>query len=183
MDRAGPIWGKPEDGHAADNTLHTTLLSAIAQLLARHGVPPGAYISMADAALVTEDNLAALGDTFFITRLPATSSACERVSAEAVAHNRWEAVGVLAQTPPTQPRPRTFDTMAEGSVTFYGKAYRAVVVHSSAQDQRRQQRWARDLEASLRTLEPTVGEAAKPDYCGHAAAEATAAKLRALQSA
>jgi hypothetical protein len=73
--------------------------------------------------------------------------------------------------------------VAEGSVTLYGKAYRAVVVHSSAQDQRRQQRLARDLEASLRTLETTVGEAAKQEYCGHADAEATAAKLRALQSA
>ena len=58
-----------------------------------------------------------------------------------------------------------------------------MVVHSSAQDQRRQQRLARDLEASLRTLETTVGEAAKQEYFCHADAEAAAAKLRALQSA
>jgi hypothetical protein len=31
-------------------------------------VPPGAYISSADAALVTEDTLAALRDTLFLTR-------------------------------------------------------------------------------------------------------------------
>ena len=31
--------------------------------LGQHGVAPGAYIYVADAALVTEDNLAALGDT------------------------------------------------------------------------------------------------------------------------
>jgi transposase len=183
VDRAVPIWGKPEDGNASDKTLHTTLLSEIAQLLARHGVQPGAYIYIADAALVTEDNLAALGDSLFITRLPATYSECERVIAEAVAHNRWEEVGVLAQTPPTKHRPTTFYKVAEGSVTLYGKAYRAVVVHSSAQDQRRQQRLARDLEASLRTLETTVGEAATQEYFCHADAEATAAKLRALQSA
>ena len=71
VDRAVPIWGKPEDGNASDKTLNTTLLSEIAQLLARHGVQPGAYIYIADAALVTEDNLAALGDSLFITRLPA----------------------------------------------------------------------------------------------------------------
>src|SRR5512145_2845776 len=59
----------------------------------------GAYIYIADAALVTEDNLAALGDTLFITRLPATYSECERVIGEAVARNCWEEVGVLAQTP------------------------------------------------------------------------------------
>jgi hypothetical protein len=47
-------------------------LSDIATFLAQHGVAPGAYISVADAALVTEANLAALGDTLFISRLPAT---------------------------------------------------------------------------------------------------------------
>jgi transposase len=45
VDHAVPIWGKPEDGNASDKTLNTTLLSEIAQLLARHGVAPGAYIS------------------------------------------------------------------------------------------------------------------------------------------
>src|SRR5215831_9757379 len=183
VDRAVPIWGKPEDGNASDKTLNATRLSEIAQLLARYGVQRGAYIYIADAALVTEDNLAALGDTLFITRLPATYSECERVIAEAVAHNRWEEVGALSQTPPTKHRPRTFYQVAEGNVTLYGKAYRAVVVHSSAQDQRRQQRLARDLEASLRTLETAVGEAAKQGYFCHADAEAAAATLRALQSA
>ena len=37
---------------------------------------------------MTEDNLAALGDTLFITRLPATYSECGRVIAEAVARNQ-----------------------------------------------------------------------------------------------
>jgi hypothetical protein len=103
--------------------------------------------------------------------------------AEAVAHNRWAEVGALAQTPPTRHRPQAGYQVAEGSVIFYGKAYRAVVVHSSAQDQRRQQRLARDLEASLRTLETTVGAAATQEDVCHAEAEATAAPLRALQSA
>lgn len=72
VDRAVPLWGKPEDGHASDKTVNTTLRSKITTFLATHGVAPGAYIYVADAALVTEDNLAALGDTLFITRLPAT---------------------------------------------------------------------------------------------------------------
>src|ERR671934_369127 len=42
VDRAVPIWGKPEDGNASDKTLKTTLLSEIAQLLAHYGVQPGA---------------------------------------------------------------------------------------------------------------------------------------------
>jgi transposase len=183
VDRAVPIWGKPEDGNASDKTLNMTLLSEIAQLLARQGVAPGAYIYIADAALVTEDNLTALGETLFITRLPATYSEGGRVIAEAVAHNQWEEVGVLAQTLPTKHRPGTFYKVAESSVTLYGKAYRAVVVHSSSQDQRRQKHLARELQASYTALEATVREAAQQEYFCHADAEAAAAQLRAQQSA
>ena len=183
VDRAVPIWGKPEDGNASDKTLNTTLLSEMAQLLAQYGGQPGAYIYIADAALVTEDNLAALRDTLFITRLPATYSECGRVIAEAVAHNDWEEVGVLAQTPPTKHRPGTFYKVAEGEVTLYGKSYRAVVVHSSSQDQRRQQHLEREIRASSATLAATVHAAARQEYFCQADAEAAAAKLRALQSA
>src|SRR5215510_9380994 len=183
VDRAVPIWGKPEDGNASDKTLNTTLLSEIAQLLAHHGVAPGAYIYIADAALVTEDNLAALGDTLFITRLPATYSVCERVIGEAVARNAWEELGVLAQTKPTKHRPGTCYKVAEDVVTLYGQAYRAVVVHSSSQDQRRQQRLARELRTSCATLEATIREMTQQEYFCQADAEAAARQLRALQSA
>jgi transposase len=183
VDRAVPIWGKPEEGNASDKTLNTPLLSEIAQLLARYGVQPGAYIYIADAALVTEDNLGALRDTLVITRLPDPYSECGRVIAEAVAHNAWEEIGVLAQTPPTTQRPGTFYKVADRSVTLYGKTYRAVVVHSSSQDQRRQKALARELQASYATLEATVREATQQEYFCQADAEAAAAKLRALQSA
>jgi transposase len=72
VDRAVPLWGTPEDGNVSEKTVNTTLLSNLAACLAKHGVAPGASIDVADAALVTEENLAALGDTLFITRLPAT---------------------------------------------------------------------------------------------------------------
>lgn len=72
VDRAVPIWGKAEDGQASDKALNTTLVSEIAPMLAHHGVAPGASMYLADAALVTEANVAALRDTLFITRLPAT---------------------------------------------------------------------------------------------------------------
>jgi transposase len=183
VDRAVPIWGKLDDGNASDKTLNTTLLSEIAQLMAHHGVQPGAYIYIADAALVTEDNLAALGDTLFITRLPATYSECERVIGEAVARNRWEEVGVLAQTPSTRHRPGTLYKVAEDVGTLYGKPYRAVVVHSRSHDQRRQQRLGRALPASATTLATTVREAARQEYACLAEAEAAAAQVRAFQSA
>jgi transposase len=183
VDRAVPIWGKHEDGNASDKSLNTTLLAELARLLADYGVRPGAYIYIADAALVTEDNLTALKDTFFITRLPATYSECGRLIEETVARHQWEEVGVLAQTPPTKHRPGTFYKVAEGGVTLYGKTYRAVVVHSSSQDQRRQQHLEREIQASSATLEAIAREAARQEYFCHADAEAAAAKLRALPSA
>jgi hypothetical protein len=178
-----PIWGQPAAGHASDKTLTTTLLAEIAPLLAHYGVQPGASISMADAALVPADHRAALRDPVCITRFPATDSECGRVIAEAVAPNHWAMVGVLAQTPPPKPRPGTVYKGAESTVTLDGKAYRAVVVHSRSQDQRRQQPLERELQGSDATLEATVREAARQEYVCHADAEAAAAKLRALQSA
>jgi transposase len=183
VDRAVPIWGKPEDGNASDKTLNTMLLSEIAQILARQGVQPGAYIYIADAALVSEDNLAALKNTLFITRLPATYNECGRLIAEAVAHDSWEDVGVLAQTKPTRHRPGTVYKVDEGSVTLYGKPYRAVVVHSSSQDRRRHDRLAHDLQASSRALEAAIRDVARQEYFCHADAIAAAERLHALSDA
>jgi transposase len=73
--------------------------------------------------------------------------------------------------------------VAESSVTLYGKSYRAVVVHASSQDQRRQKALARERQASYTALEATVREAAHQEYFCRADAEAAAAKLRAQQSA
>jgi transposase len=182
VDRAVPIWGKPEDGNASDKTLNTTLLSEIAHILAHHGVESGAYIYIADAALVTEDNLTALSDTLFISRLPATYAECERVIQEAVAHQAWEEVGVLAQTKPTKNRPVASYKAFESEVALYGKPYRAVVVQSSAQDKRRQKRLAREIQASSTTLQAAMRAAEKLAYFCRADAEVAAAKLRAMQT-
>ena len=183
VDRAVPIWGKPEDGNASDKTLNTTILSQIAHLLAHYGVPGGAYIYVADAALVTADNLTALGESLFITRLPATYGECGRVIAEAVAQDGWEAVGVVAHTTPTKNRPGASYKVTEGQVQLYATPYRAVVVQSSAQDKRRLKRLEREVHASSQRLAAAVRIATKQDYFCRADAEAAAAKLRATPSA
>jgi hypothetical protein len=157
-------------------------LSTLATFLGQHGVAPGASISVAEAALVTEDNVAALGDPLFITRFPATSNECGRLIAAAVAPHAWEAVGILAHTQPTTHRPATAYKVSEGEVTLYGTAYRAGVVHSSAQDKRRQQRLARDIQASSSTRPATVRTAAQQEYCGRTDAAAAATPLRAVHT-
>jgi transposase len=132
---------------------------------------------------VTEDNLAALGDTLFISRLPATYNACGRLIAEAVAHKTWAEVGVLAHTKPTTHRPVTSYKAYEGEVTLDGTPYRAVVVHSSTQDKRRQQRLVRDLQTSQHTIQTAARLAAQQEYFCRADAEAAAAQLRAVPAA
>jgi len=97
-----------------------------------------------------------------------------------VAHNPWAEVGVLAHTKPTQHRPATSSTASEGEVTLYGTPSRAVVVHSSAQDQRRQPRLARDIQASQSTLETAARPAEQQAYFCRADADAAAAQRRAV---
>ena len=163
--------------------MQNPLLSAMATFLAKHGVAPGASLSVADAALVTEDHLAARGDTLFIRRLPATSNACGRLMAEAVAHNTWDEVGVLAHTQPPQHRPATSSQASEGEGTRSGTLSRAVVLHSSAQDKRRQQRLDRALQASESPRQTSAPLAEQQAYCCRADAAAAAAQLRTVPTA
>jgi hypothetical protein len=73
--------------------------------------------------------------------------------------------------------------VAASRVTCYGKAYRAVVVPSSSQDQRRPKPLRREVQASSAALEATGRAAAQQEYVGRAEAEAAAPKGRALPSA
>jgi hypothetical protein len=176
------MWGRTADGHASDQTVNNTIVSEIAQRMATHGVAPGASIAIAEAALVPEENLAALGDTLFLSRLPATDNECSRRIAAAVAQAVWEEIGLLAPTKPTQNRPGTFYQAYEDEVTLYGTPYRAVVLPSRTQDKRRHKQLERAIQASSVALQAAVHPAAQQTYCCQADAEAAAAKGRALQT-
>jgi len=145
-------------------------------------VAPGADTDVADAALGTEAHLAALGDTGFSSRFPATDSACGRILQEAVAHDAWAEVGALAQPTPTKKRPGTFDHVYEGAVTRDEPPDRAVVVPSSAHDQRRLTRLDRELQASSTTLRAAGRAAAQQEDGCRADAEVAAAAWRAVQT-
>ena len=100
-----------------------------------------------------------------------------------MAHNTWEEVGILAHTKPTAHRPATSYKAYEGQVTLYGTPYRAVVVHSSTQDKRRQQRLVRDIQASYSTIQSAARAAEQHVYFCRADADAAAAQLRAGHAA
>ena len=130
---------------------------------------------MADSAMVTESNLAEIGDRIaFITRLPATYHECERDIREAVGTNAWETLGPLAQSTPTKNRPLAIYRAHESTVTLYDKRYRAVVIHSSSHDKRRNKKLDRDIQSSEKVLLQQAKERAKPVYACRADADAAA---------
>lgn len=61
-------------------------------------------------------------------------------------------MGCIATTPPTKNRPAASYRVSEHSVDLYGTSYRAIVVHSSAHDKRRQKRLERERDASLKAI-------------------------------
>jgi transposase len=173
-----PIFGASEDGNASDKTVNNELLTTISSRMATFGLAEGAFIYIADSALMTEENLKAIGDDIlFISRLPATYNECQRVIHEAVTQNVWEEIGMIAETKPTKNRPGTHYRTYETHVDLYGKRYRAVVLHSSAHDRRRQKRIERELKTEHQTLLTELKKACKIDYACHADAEAAVQRL------
>ncbi|HWR71795.1 MAG TPA: IS1634 family transposase [Nitrospirota bacterium] len=173
-----PILGGCEDGNTSDKTLNNALLNRISDHMAKHGLAPGAFLYVADAAMVTEDNLSAIGENIFVSRLPFTYNETSRVVAQAEIENSWEQVGTLNQTPPTDKRPAAQYRVAEKTVTLYKKEYRAVVVHSSAYDKRRQKRIEREIKNSETSLLKLIGQETKREFFCRADAEQAAARLR-----
>ena len=176
-----PIVGKLEDGNASDKKINHRVLSEVSRHMKAHGVAEQAFIYIADAAMVTQENLAQAG--LFITRLPATYNECERVILRGIAAEQWNDVGRIARTAPSENRPGAYYRVHEERVTLYDKAYRAVVVHSSAHDTRRQKRLERELDASLKAIKTLAKASEKRRFFCRADAEAAANEILAQESA
>ena len=179
VERAIPISGKCIDGNASDKTTNNVMLTQISSVMARHGLGPGAFVYSADSALVNEANLGLLADIPFVTRLPGIYQECGRAVAAAVDKGEWVELGVLSELPSPASRPSSRYRAAEGTVTLYGKEYRAVVVHSDSHDRRMQKRLAKAVDASRKSLEKALKGLETEFFC-RADAEKAAEKLRGL---
>jgi transposase len=176
-----PIFGKNEDGNGSDKQINNTILSQISEIMARFGVREKAFIYIADSALVGPENMEFLnGGQPFITRLPATYSECGRVISQTVVADEWEELGQISRAKPTANRPATHYRAAEAKVCLYGQTYRAVVVHSSAHDKRRQKKIERELAKEKTLLEKSFEQQCLSEYACEpdaiAAAQAWAAQ-------
>ena len=180
VDRGVPLFGRTLNGHSSDKTSNNQMLSRISSIMARHGLGPGAFVYVADSAMVTERNLAAVEPNRFITRLPATYAEGGRAIAEAIGAGAWTDLGRLAETAVGTGRPCAAYKAFETTVVLYGKTYRAVVVHSSAHDKRRQKKLDKAIAASAQTLKAALGGLQKVYSCE---ADARTAAVRAEQLA
>ena len=148
VERGVPIFGRTLDGNSSDKNSNNKILTDISAIMARHGLGPGAFVYVADSAMVTENNLKQIGENLFVTRLPATYSECARAIAEAVDGETWIHLGCLAENASAKNRPCAVYRIMEKSVVLYGKKYRAVVVHSNAHDKRRQKKLEKNIRKS-----------------------------------
>lgn len=177
-----PLLGGCEDGNTSDKTINNQVLSQLTRNLEKYGLQPGAFIYIADSAMVTEGNLNLLDGNRFITRLPATYLECDRAIHDAVAAGDWKDIGVIAETQPTKNRPVAQYRVAESQVTLYGKNYRAVVVHSSAHDKRRQKRLQKTLTDEQQRLQTLIKQAVAISYACQTDAESACQRLEATRS-
>ncbi|MBW1720290.1 MAG: IS1634 family transposase [Deltaproteobacteria bacterium] len=173
-----PILGRCEDGNASDKSINNAVLSRISKHMAKYGLQPGAFVYIADSAMVTRDNLGMIGDNLFLTRLPFSYNEADRVVSEAVAENNWEEIGTLNETPTTAKRTPAMYSVAEKTVTLYQQQYRALVIHSTAHDKRRLKRIAREINASEKTLTKLIAQETKQEFYCRADAESGASRLR-----
>ena len=105
VDRGVPIFGRTLDGNSSDKTSNNHILSHIGAIMAAHGLGPGAFVYVADSAMVTKNNLAAMEHTRFISRLPATYAACDKAIADAIDSGSWIDLGSMAEHPVPRSRP------------------------------------------------------------------------------
>ncbi len=179
VDRGVPIFGRTLDGNSSDKTSNNQMLSRIGSIMARHGLGPGAFVYVADAAMVTESNLNAIGPNLFVSRLPENYSECGRAIATAVDAATWTQIGPLAESTSGKSRPCAEYKAFETSVVLYGKTYRAVVVHSSSHDKRRQKKLDKAIAESAEWIKTELRDLQIVYFC-EADARAAAAKVQKL---
>ena len=170
-----PILGGCADGNASDKTLNNALLTKLSRHMAKHGIREGAFIYIADSAMVTPANLAAIGENLFITRLPFTYSETERVVAGAVEGGVWSEVEERASS--SGRRKAASYRVCEREVGIHGRSFRAVVVHSDAGDKRRQQKLDRMLAESGEAAQGMLRQEEKVEYFCREDAQAAASRL------
>ena len=173
-----PLLGQVEDGNAADPKLNNENLERVAKLIAENQIDRDNFLYVADCKLVNEANLKLLGSNPFVTRLPASYNVHAEAVDAALKADKWEVLGPLNQTPASAKRPAAVYKIAPQPIELYGQPYRAIVVHSSNHDKRRQKRIDRQLEQAQKKAERAINIACRAIYSCEKDAQAALTKLQ-----
>jgi len=152
VERGIPIFAKTLDGNSSDKTSNNKMLSGISAIMAKHGLGPGAFVYVADSAMITEKNLRSLGANKFVSRLPGNYATCNATIIEAVNTNKWTDLGSVAEGTGSSNRPIASYKACETTVDLHGVTYRAVVIHSDSYDKRRQKKVDKALLVSKKEI-------------------------------
>lgn len=161
-----PLLGKTEDGNASDGKLNNEELQKVARLIAENEIDRENFLYVADCKLVNRENFELLGDNPFVTRLPASYKVHDETidAALALGGDGWEEVGTLNQTPDSTRRPAASYRIIGREIELYGQSYRAIVVHSSNHDKRRQKRIDRLMEKASQDAQKAIREARRETF-------------------
>ena len=175
VDHGVPIFGQTRDGNSSDKTLNNEMLQRIGKLMKQHGLGPGAFIYVADSAMVTKANLKKLAGNSFISRLPANFTVCTELIEQAIVAKAWQALGTQNQVADTASRSAASYRSYETDVTIDDISYRAIVVHSDSHDKRRNKRIDCQLTESEKSLAVQLKKQETVFYC-----EADAKKAKVM---
>ena len=174
-----PLLGKVEDGNGSDGKLNNEELQQVARLIGESKLERDNFLYVADCKLVNRDNLEVLGDNPFVSRLPASYKVHQEAVAAALAQDEWELIGTLNETPASKKRPAAVYKIAERAIQLYGREYRAIVVHSSNLDKRRQKRIDREVNKARSEAEKAVKKARREIFSCQQDADKALHRLRA----
>jgi transposase len=173
--RGVPIFGDTMDGNSSDKKRNNTMLSRISSIMRRFGLGEGAFVYVVDSAMVTEENLALLGSTGFVSRLPANFKACKEVIDKAVSTEGWVPIGRLAELESS--KGATYKAREE-LVEIGGVSYRCVVYHSDSYDRRKQKAIESEVKRSLDEIQALRKTIEVKYYCREDAIQACLAANR-----
>ena len=175
-----PLMGLPHDGNSADTKLNNQQLMRVSQLIKDHPLEEQPFTYIADCKLVTSENLQRLDSTRFITRLPASYKAHDQVIEQTVKADQWIEIGELAPRQ-SKNRPPAHYQYSEQKIQLYDQEYRAIVIHSSAHDQRRLKRIERKIGEDRKGAEKEVASVSKRVFACEADARGELSRLESLR--
>lgn len=175
-----PLLGKVEDGNAADTKLNNETLEQVAKLISDNHIDRDNFLYVADCKLVNRANLELLGESPFVTRLPASYKVHAEAVAAALEADEWEELGTLNQgsASTSAKRPAAVYKAARSPIRLYERDYRGIIIHSSNHDKRRHKRIERQLAEAQKKARQAIKAAQRDTYSCEKDARAALDKLQ-----